>query len=206
MKEAPGEAQSLSATSAVPDVLFFDLETQFLFEEVGGRRPERLRLACGVVWSTRHRQFEDYLEHQAASLVERLRQADLVVGFNVLAFDYLVLAPYAGGQLRVPTFDILREVEASLGYRVSLASLALATLGRGKTADGIQSVQWFRQGRLDLVVEYCRADVQITRELFEFGLLHGYLMFPDRTGQKRRVETPWRTNQSLRRLWEQATA
>jgi len=194
-------------TPAVPEVLFFDLETQFLFQEVGGYFPEKLRLACGVVWSTRHRQFEHYLEDQAAHLVERLRGADLVVGFNVLAFDYRVLAPYAEDRLDgVPTLDMLRELEACLGYRVSLAALALATLGRGKMADGLQSVQWFRQGRLDLVIEYCRDDVRVTRDLFEFGLLHGYLMFPDRTGQKRRVETPWGANQVLRQLWERATA
>ncbi|MDI6823991.1 MAG: ribonuclease H-like domain-containing protein [Bacillota bacterium] len=197
----------MTVGDTVPDVLFFDLETQFLFQEVGGRFPDRLRLACGVVWSTRWRRFEDYLEDQASLLVERLRGADLVVGFNLLAFDYPVLAPYAGGQLDgIPTLDILRELETRLGYRVSLASLAMATLGRGKTADGVQSVQWFREGRLDLVIEYCRADVQVTRELFEFGLRHGYLLFPDRTGQRRRVETPWGANQLLRQMWERATA
>lgn len=193
--------------ATVPDVLFFDLETQFLFQEVGGRYPERLRLACGVVWSTRFRRFEDYLEHQATRLVERLRGADLVVGFNLLAFDYPVLAPYAGGKLqRIRTLDIMREVESRLGFRVSLDSLAMATLGRGKTANGIQSVQWFRQGRLDLVLEYCRADVQVTRELFEFGLLNGYLLFSDRTGRNRRVEIAWGTDRLLRELWERATA
>lgn len=197
----------MTARDTVPDVLFFDLETQFLFQEVGGRFPDRLRLACGVVWSTRWRRFEDYLEDQASLLVERLRGADLVVGFNLLAFDYPVLAPYAGGRLDgIRTLDILRELETRLGYRVSLASLAMATLGRGKTADGVQSVQWFREGRLDLVIEYCRADVQVTRELFEFGLHHGYLLFPDRTGQRRRVETPWGANQLLRQMWERATA
>ena len=190
------------------DILFFDLETQHLFQEVGGYFPERLRLACGVVYSTRCQRFEDYLEPQAAELVERLRNADLVVGFNLLAFDYRVLAPYAGeGSLSPPTLDILREVQVQLGHRLSLAALALATLGRGKTADGVQSVQWFRQGKLDLVLEYCRADVAVTRDLFEYGWQHGYLLFPDRvTGQRRQVETPWGTNPLLRRLWERATA
>lgn len=197
----------VSADAAVPEVLFFDLETQFLFEEVGGRYPDRLRLACGVVWSTRRRRFEDYLEHQALLLVERLRGADLVVGFNLLAFDYPVLAPYAGGPLLgIPTLDILREVEARLGHRVKLDNLATATLGRGKTADGVQSVRWFREGRLDLVIDYCRADVQVTRDLFEFGLRHGYLLFSDRNGALRRVETPWGTDPALRRMWERATA
>lgn len=177
------------------EILFFDLETQRLFQDVGGPgHVAELGLAVGVVYSSLSGRFESYYEKQATQLVRRLREASLVVGFNVVRFDYRVLEPYAeseGGLAGVPTLDMLLELERVLGHRISLDALAKATLGSAKTADGLQAVAWFRESRLDLVEEYCRADVEITRRVFEFGRDNGYLEFEDRFGRRRRVGVPW---------------
>jgi DEAD/DEAH box helicase domain-containing protein len=101
-----------------------------------------------------------------------------VVGFNVLRFDYRVLSGYTSEPLdRLPTFDMMVALRTVVRQRLSLANLGHATLGRGKTADGLQSLEWVRTGRLDLVEEYCRADVALTRDLFEHALEHRYLSF-----------------------------
>ncbi len=176
------------------NLVFFDLETQKLFEDVGGRDPGRLRLACAVTWSTVRNDFAVYWERDVAALIAELKTAGLVVGFNVKGFDYEVLKPYApAGQLAyLPTLDLMDSLYRRLGFRLSLDALAKATLGAEKTADGVQSVAWFRAGELDKVAEYCKADVDITRRVFEFGRDNGFVYYLSRLGSRQKVLVNWK--------------
>jgi DEAD/DEAH box helicase domain-containing protein len=177
----------------VSRIIFFDLETQRTFDEVGGRQNlDRLGLAVAVTYDSAADEYHAYTEDQAAQLVDELAGADLVVGFNVLGFDYPVLRPYTEYPLEtLPTVDLLRDVHLVLGFRLSLQTLAEGCLGVGKSADGLQAVHWFRQGELDRVIEYCRQDVEITRRLYEFGREHGHVLYWDRTGRMRKVHVLW---------------
>ncbi len=174
--------------------IFFDLETQKLFEEVGGRDPSRLRLACGVTYSTERNGFSVYWERQAQALVDDLKSADKVIGFNIREFDYEVLRPYAPSFsfASLPTLDLMLDLRRLLNFNLSLDSLAKASLGETKTANGLQSVEWFKTGQLDKVAEYCQADVEITRRLFEFGRENGYVNYYSRLGSKLKVAVNWR--------------
>jgi DEAD/DEAH box helicase domain-containing protein len=174
--------------------VFFDLESQKLFEEVGGRDPSKLLLACGVTWSTTRNDFAVYWERDAAALIAELKAADRVIGFNILNFDYEVLKPYAPGEnLRsVRSTDMLQDIFRALNFRLSLDSIARATLGTAKSADGIQSVKWFRDGELDRVAEYCKADVEITRRVYEFGRENGFVHYYSKLGSKLKVPVNWK--------------
>jgi DEAD/DEAH box helicase domain-containing protein len=78
-----------------------------------------------------------------------------------------VLSAYTSTDLNsLPTIDLLEEIHGYLGYRLSLNALAAETLGAAKSADGLQALQWYREGRIDLIQKYCRKDVEITRDLF----------------------------------------
>jgi len=176
------------------NIVYFDLESQKLFEEVGGRDASKLLLACGVTWSTARNDFAVYWEKDAQALVAELKSADKVVGFNIISFDYQVLRSYAPNQ-NFRTFrsvDMLQDIFKTLNFRISLDSIAKATLGATKTADGIQSVQWFRDGELDKVAEYCKADVDITRRVYEFGRDNGYVHYYSRMGSKLKVTVNWK--------------
>ena len=167
-------------------VVVFDLETQLSAAEVGGwNRTYLMRVSCGILWDSRRDEFVTYFEDRVPQLIEHLRSADLVVGFNCIGFDYSVLRGYTRFDFRdLITLDMLREIRDHLNYRVSLNSLAQATLEEEKTADGLQALRWWKQGRLDLIEEYCRNDVRITRDIWRFGRDHGYLLF-DRRGEGR---------------------
>ncbi|MCI0607656.1 MAG: ribonuclease H-like domain-containing protein [Anaerolineae bacterium] len=176
------------------NLVYFDLESQKLFEEVGGRYPSKLLLACGVTWSTDRNDFSVYWERDAAALIDELKSADRVIGFNIINFDYEVLRPYAldVNFRALRSTDMLADIYRTLNFRLSLDSIAKATLGITKSADGIQSVQWYRNGELDKVAEYCKADVDVTRKVYEFGRDHGFVHYYSRLGSKLKVAVNWK--------------
>jgi DEAD/DEAH box helicase domain-containing protein len=175
------------------NVVFFDLETQRTFDDVGGRHNIReLGLSAAVTYSTADGRFHHYTEDRVADLIAELRVADKVVGFNVLRFDYVVLEAYSDDPLAgIPTVDMLDHIYRRLGFRVSLDNLAVATLGISKSADGLQAVRWYRQGRIQEILEYCQQDVEVTRRLYEYGHKHKHVKFRDRSHRTQLVQVNW---------------
>jgi DEAD/DEAH box helicase domain-containing protein len=176
------------------NIVYFDLESQKLFEEVGRRDPAKLLLACGVTWSTARNDFAVYWEKDAAALIAELKSADRVIGFNIISFDYQVLQPYAPNEnfRAFKSTDMLQDIHRTLGFRLSLDSIAKASLGAAKSADGLQSVAWFKNGELDKIAEYCKADVEITRRVYEFGRDNGYVNYYSKMGSKLKVAVNWK--------------
>jgi len=163
--------------------VLFDLETLRSAADVGGwHKAYRMGVAVGVVCFLEEGRLEVYPESQVRALVDALRGASLVIGYNIKRFDYLVLAGYTGEDFArtLPTLDLLEDVASRLGFRVGMGHLAQETLGIGKSADGLKSLEWVRQGRLDLVEEYCRKDVEILRDLYLHGRREGCLFYRDR--------------------------
>jgi DEAD/DEAH box helicase domain-containing protein len=114
-----------------------------------------------------------------------------------------VLSPYSSIDLnQLPTLDLLEEVHAYLGYRLSLNGLAEQTLGIKKTADGLQSLIWYKEGRIDLIRHYCRKDVEITRDILFHALEHGFLLFANK--KKEKVQLPLRLDQRIGALLSRA--
>jgi len=198
-EEKPKEKKDLG-----PRVQYFDLETQKSADDVGGwGNSHKMGLAVGVIWDSRDEQYHTYLEADASALVDKLRSADLVVGFNVVGFDYAVLQPYANKQhidlQEIPTFDMLTYVHKKLNHRLALNNLAQVTLGAEKSADGLLSLQWYKEylagdkKKLDKIVEYCKQDVQITRDLFLFGQENGYVEYTSRSkNAPTRLSVDWK--------------
>ena len=178
----------------VLDTVLFDLETIRSAEEVGGwERSYRMRVAVGVVLHLEEGRFEIFREEGVPELVRQLEAADLVVGFNSEEFDYQVLSGYTGIDYRrtLPTLDLLVEIEASLGFRLSLNHLVTETLGEEKTADGLQSLEWVQEGRWEEVEAYCRRDVELLRDLYLHGRRMGWVAWRDRDGRRLRLPVEW---------------
>lgn len=172
---------------------FLDLETQRLAQEVGGWQNKHLmKVSVAALFETQTERVTIFKEDEVPDLLKRLTDLDLIVGFNIVDFDYEVLKAYSPVNLTcLPTFDILKEISKVLGYRLSLSHLAEQNLGQAKTSDGIQAVKWFREGNWEQLIEYCVRDVMITRDLFFKALECGHLNFRDRSGKALRVHTPW---------------
>jgi DEAD/DEAH box helicase domain-containing protein len=175
------------------NIVYFDLETQKSAEEVGGwDKISRMLMSIGVTYSTATGGYKIYGEKQVDELIKELQRADLVVGFNNLRFDYEVLHGYTTLDLRqLPTLDMLVELQNTLNHRLSLDSIATATFGVEKTAEGLQAIEWFKQGKLVEIAEYCCYDVKITKLVHEYGVKHKQLHYSNRFGKKMTVPVKW---------------
>jgi RNase_H superfamily len=175
------------------NIVYFDLETQKSAEEVGGwDKISRMGMSVGVTFGTGAGEYRIYGENQVDALIKDLQRADLIVGFNNLRFDYEVLHGYTAFDLRqLPTLDMLVKLQEQLQHRLSLDSIATATFGVEKTAEGMQAIEWFKEGKLLEIAEYCCYDVKITKLVHEYGVQHRRLQYLNRFGKKLSVPVNW---------------
>ena len=177
-------------------ILYFDLETKYSADEVGGwGNIEDMGMSIGVIWDTLDEKFHVYIEHQIKEMVDHFYRADQIVGFNHVGFDYRVVAGvrYADSHERsrlhtelagLKNFDMLLELKKLLGHRLKLESIARPTLGIGKSAAGLQALKWYKEGKLDKIIAYCKVDVEITRDVHLYALENGKLHYDSRGGIK----------------------
>ena len=175
------------------NIVYFDLETQKSADEVGGwNKISAMRMSIGVTYSTARGGYMIYGEKDVDELLTELQRADLVVGFNNLRFDYEVLHGYTAFELRqLPTLDMLVVLQDTLQHRLSLDSIAPATLGVEKTAEGLQAIAWYREGKMLEIAEYCCYDVKLTRLVHEYGAQNKRLYYNNRFGKKLMVPVSW---------------
>src|SRR4029077_12278875 len=166
-------------------IVYFDLERQKSADEVGGwNNIAKMGMSIGVTFSTATGEYKIYHEKSVGELITDVQRADLVIGFNNLRFDYEVLHGYTSFDLtQLPTLDMLVELQNTLNHRLSLDSIATATFGVEKTAEGLQAIRWFKEGKLAEIAEYCCYDVKITKLVHEYGARQKQLHYTNRFGK-----------------------
>lgn len=128
--------------------------------------------------------FESYVESELGKVWPLFERADRLIGYNSEHFDLPVLNNYyMGDLLQFPHLDLLKKIKESLGIRLKLKDVAEATLDNvTKSADGLQAMQWFKEGRIDEIKKYCEQDVNVTKQLYEFGRDNKQLFYKTLTG------------------------
>jgi DEAD/DEAH box helicase domain-containing protein len=175
--------------------IYLDTETQRLADEVSGGwdNIRAFGLSVAVTWDASN-EYREWYEPDAGRLIGELRAFDRIVTFNGLRFDLEVLAAYGDvRELHGKSLDLLQDLKRRLGFRVKLESLAQATLGKGKTGSGLDAVRWWRSGEPALrqrVVEYCRQDVEVLREIVAHGRREGFVKIPSQ-GKVLTVYVAW---------------
>jgi len=161
-----------------------DIETANSFADVGKYDPSLLKISLVGVYSYDTDEYLSYLEPDLPQLWHLLESADRIIGYNLLGFDYQVMNMYYPGDFtKFPTLDIMKEIEKVVGFRVKLDDVAQASLGEGKSGNGLQAIEFFRRGEIDKLREYCLQDVKVTKEIYEYGLQNQCVKFKDRLGQ-----------------------
>jgi DEAD/DEAH box helicase domain-containing protein len=175
------------------NIVYFDLETQRSADEVGGwDNISRMGMSVGVTYNAARSEYRIYDEKQVDDLIKELQRADLIVGFNHLRFDYEVLHGYTALDMRqLPSLDLMLDLQEKLQHRLSLEAIATATFGVEKTSEGLQAIQWFKEGKLLDIAEYCCYDVKLTRLVHEYGAQNRQLFYQNRFGNKLSVSVSW---------------
>ena len=175
------------------NIVYFDLETKHSADEVGGwSHIDKMGMSIGVTYSTARGDYKIYGEPEVEELIKELQRADLVVGCYHIRFDYRVLEGFSIFDFsQVPSLDMWIVLNEKLGHRLKLDSIAQATLGCEKSAEGLQALEWYKQGKMAEIAEYCCFDVKITKLVHEYAAAHGHLFYNNRFGNKLKVEVEW---------------
>ena len=160
--------------------IVFDIETKNVFADVGKHDPSLLDISIIAIYDSGTDSYSCYLEHELGKLWPILERADMLIGFNSDHFDIPLLNKYYHGDLtKLKSLDILKEIYKSYGRRMKLDQLAEGTLGKKKTGHGLEAIQWWKNGEIDKVKNYCMDDVRITKEIYEFARANNKLVFKE---------------------------
>lgn len=176
------------------DFVYFDLETQKSANDVGGwGHKDKMMMSVGVTYSTAEGRYRIFGEKQVDDLIAQLQKADLVIGYNHISFDYEVLMGYTILDLKEQcrSLDLMIDLEAEVGHRPKLDAIASSSLGVNKTAEGIQAIKWWQQGKIMEIAEYCAFDVKVTKMVHEYGVEHGFVKYTNRFNQTQDIPVKW---------------
>lgn len=158
----------------------FDLETQNIFQDVESNEPSALDISVGSAYDSGTDSYTTVAVDEIEKLWPIIERADVLVGYNSNHFDIPLLNKYYPGDLRViPSIDLLESIRLSLGRRLRLDTIAEATIGSKKSANGLQAVRWWREGKVDLVKKYCEQDVRVTKDVFEYAKENGKVFYKE---------------------------
>lgn len=130
-------------------------------------------------------EYKGFFQEDFPQMWKLFESADILVGYNSDHFDIPILNRYYAGDLtKIKSVDLLKEVRAVLGRRLKLQSIAEATLGRGKSADGLIAMDWWAKGMKDEVMKYCIEDVRVTNDIYEYAKKNGSLKYKDYEGNR----------------------
>jgi len=160
--------------------IVFDIETQNTFMDVGQGRHQDLKVSMVCLYDTLEDKYYSFKEDELNNLWPILEKCDRLIGYNSKYFDVPVLNNYYAGDLsKLPHLDILEEIKKTLGFRLKLDDVAKATLGTQKSGNGLQAVEWYKQGEIEKIREYCLQDVKVTRDIYEFGKKNKQLFYTE---------------------------
>jgi DEAD/DEAH box helicase domain-containing protein len=160
--------------------IIFDCETSNLFTDVGSSSAADLDLSVVCIYDSETDSYSSYFKEELKNLWPIFEKADLLIGYNSDHFDIPLLNKYYSGDLtKIKSLDLLKEIKNSLGRRIKLDTVAEATLGTNKSANGLEAVTWWKQGKFEEVKKYCLDDVRITKDIYEYALKNGLLKYKD---------------------------
>jgi DEAD/DEAH box helicase domain-containing protein len=161
-----------------------DIETQ----TAAGPDFKQMKISVIGVYFYETDSYECFEEKDFARLWPLLEHADRVIGYNSRYFDMPIMNNYYPGDLNAfPQLDMLEEIRSSLGFRLKLDDVAAATVGYRKSGHGLQAVDWWKEGEIQKIKDYCIQDVKVTKGVYEYGLKYGALAYEDRVGGRKAI-------------------
>ncbi|MDE2188412.1 MAG: ribonuclease H-like domain-containing protein [Patescibacteria group bacterium] len=166
-------------------IITFDIETKNAFQDTGSNDSTSLDISVVCLHDSSTGEITHYFEQDFAKMWPIFESADALVTFNGDHFDIPLLNKYYHGDLtHIKSIDLMVAVQKSLGRRIKLDTLAEATLGKKKSGNGLEAIAWWKNGELEKLVRYCKDDVAVTRELYEYMRDNKSVKYKDYSGIK----------------------
>ncbi len=158
--------------------VIFDIETIGDIKDLS-----TMKITVVSIYDYETNAYYSFDEHELHGLWPYMEKAERIIGYNSEHFDLPILNRYYAGDLtKFPHLDLLVVIKEMAGKRYKLDDIAKATLQISKSADGLQAMKWYEEGRIDEIKKYCEQDVKVTKEVYEFGLKNKMLYYPTLTG------------------------
>jgi hypothetical protein len=88
---------------------------------------------------------------------------------------------------------------------LKLESIAQATLGHGKSGDGLDAIKYFHEGDWASLEKYCLDDVRVTKDVYDYGMSHGYIWYSN-YGEKVKIQARWSKGETVEDIVKRAVA
>ena len=158
--------------------IVLDIETSNTFQDVGSNDPSKLSLSLMVVYDYASDAYLTFTQKNISELWPIIEQTDLIIWYNSDHIDLPLLNKYYPGDLTtVGSLDLMTEIKNIVGRSLKLDNIAHATLGVGKSGHGLQAIEWWKNGEIEKVEKYCRDDVKVTKDVYEYALTNGVLKY-----------------------------
>ncbi len=179
--------------------VFFDVETKKLFGDIKSNNPKDLGISIVSVYTREIDEnfkevkgfLKSFWEKEINKMWSLFQEADRIIGYNSIGFDVPALSSYANFSFeKLPHFDIMLKIKEVFGKRIPLDAVAKETLDREKKETGLDAVYLWQKGNkksLERLKAYCEDDVLITRDIYDFVLKNGYILFKDKWNTLRKV-------------------
>lgn len=162
--------------------VIIDLETKHTFRDFAEHA--KLGVSVMAMYDYATQKGVVYEEKDLVKSFPLLENASYVIGYNSNGFDLPVLqAYYPGDVTKLSTFDILEDIRLKIGRRLALNDVAFATLNKKKSGHGLMAIDYYKEGKIDLLKQYCLDDVMITKELFDYGVKYGEVQYINEAGR-----------------------
>jgi len=180
--------------------IIFDTETKKFFDEIEGYDAGKLGVSITSVYTrTLDSSFREidgkmrsFWEKDFNEMFKLFEKADRIIGFNSIGFDVPALSPYLPPHWpKLKHFDILAQIKNIAGKRMSLDSLAKATLGKSKNDNGVNAIKYWNEGSKESLAKlkkYCEMDVAITRDIYDHAFKNGVLKYTDFWNEIREIK------------------
>jgi DEAD/DEAH box helicase domain-containing protein len=170
--------------------LVFDVESKNIFDEVSG---DDVYKELGISYMSYYRsdtdKIEGFFEDDVPKFKALMDNADMIIGYNIIGFDYPVLKAYFEfDEKKYNTCDLYKIIHDQHKIHLKLDNITTATLGGGKIAHGLDAIRFYREGQLDKLKEYCDSDVELTKNAYEFIKQNGFCYYIDGIGNKVKLE------------------
>lgn len=160
--------------------IVFDIETSNIFQDVGSNDPADLSISVVGIYEYDKNKYTAFVQEEFGQLWKIIEDIDMFITFNGDHFDIPLLNKYYPGNiLKIKSLDLLKEMQKATGRRMKLDQIAEGTLGTNKIGHGLDAIKWWRDGEVQKVKDYCLDDVRITKELYDYALKEGKLIFKE---------------------------